>query len=411
MIWGAALVALGLALTCSGARGEIPFDGTLSLRTDAWTSDRQLNDRGSLAAVSAWGRGRIHIGETAQLVGNAWVREASRDEGSPRGRVRELYLRQEIGPVTAKLGRQMVVWGRADGLNPTDNLSPRDFTLLAPEDGDLRHGNDALSVSAPAGIGNVSLLLFPQAASHIIPLESIPGVNYRIESPHRHGQWAVKWDGSAQGIDGSLSYFDGRDPMPDLVPGTISPGGVEIVLRNQRARIFGADLSLAHDGVTWRAEAAYLKTDSAGPMDFTHKKSQFWLVAGGEWQFAGGSTVGLQATLQHVFDFADPATLDPGIQQQVARRQAATSGQTSRNQAGLVWRLARRWRNDTLLAETSGVVLGPRGSGVVRAKLDYSVNDRVQVQFGFDTYFGPDDTYFGQLKRNRLAYVQVRYGL
>ena len=34
--------------------------------------------------------------------------------------------------------------GRADRINPTDNLTPRDFTLLVPDDEDQRFGTAAI---------------------------------------------------------------------------------------------------------------------------------------------------------------------------------------------------------------------------------------------------------------------------
>lgn len=45
------------------------------------------------------------------------------------------------------VGRQIVVWGRADGINPTDNLSPRDYTRLVPDETDQRLGNDAIKLT------------------------------------------------------------------------------------------------------------------------------------------------------------------------------------------------------------------------------------------------------------------------
>ena len=46
-----------------------------------------------------------------------------------------------------RAGRQIIAWGRADGLNPTDNLTGEDLTLLAPDDDDRRLGTTALRAS------------------------------------------------------------------------------------------------------------------------------------------------------------------------------------------------------------------------------------------------------------------------
>jgi hypothetical protein len=147
-----------------------------------------------------------------------------------------------------------------------------------------------------------------------------------------------------------------------------------------------------------------------GAGDFAHKKPQLWLVAGGEWRLDHGATLGIQTILQHVKDFQSPDTIADPIAREIGWRQAATSNQTSATQRGLTWRLAGRWRNDTLTAEVNGVVMYPSRSGLWRTKLGYAIDDHWHVQAGTDYYFGPEQSFFGQLGRNRLAYVQLRYG-
>lgn len=404
------LPALVLAVAAGSVQAQTGLDTSVSLRTDAWSGDRLLNDRGALAAASAWGRAKLDLGTAGQVLGQGWVRDSTRFDGAPHGRVRELYWRGELGPVGLRVGRQMLVWGKADGLNPTDNLSPRDFTLLVPEDADQRRGADAVSASIRSGHGDVTLVWMPKAASHRVPLRDIPGVRYVVDAPPGKPQWALKWEGQGAGIDWSVSYFNGYDPWPDLNVEALSSAGVKVALRNQRARILGADLSWAREGVVWRAEAAWMHTDSEGGQDFRHKKPQFWGVGGGEWSLPDDTTLGVQLTAKHVFDFALPDASGIPVEREVARIQAATAGQTARNQAGVVWRLARRWNHDKLRAEASGILLGPGRNGVGRAKVEYSMTDQLTLQAGVVAPFGPAESSFGQLRTNRLAFVQLRYG-
>ncbi len=386
------------------------LDTTLSVRSDLWSGSRQLDDTGAAAQAAAWGRFKLDLGDGGALVGDAWVRgHAPAQAGAPHGRVRELYWRAGAGPLELKLGRQLVVWGRADGLNPTDNLSPRDFTQLAPDDGDQRYGNDAAQLHWSTDLGSVRALWFPRAASHTVPLPAQPGLRYVTERP-RGAQWAVKWEGGAAGIDGSVSYFHGADPMPDLALAGVDAGGAIVTVRNHRARILGADLSWARGAMVWRAEAAVTQTGNRGADDFTSKKPQRWLVAGGEYTFDQGTTLGLQATVLRVRGFVSPDRIDAPLARAVAWRQAATGNQTSASQHGLTWRVAHRWWNDTLTAETGGVLALPSSSGLWRGKLAYAIDDQWQVQAGFDRYFGPEHSFFGQLRKNRLMYVQLRYG-
>ena len=55
--------------------------------------------------------------------------------------VREAYVNAYLGPVDLRLGQQIIVWGRADALNPTNNLTPVDFRIRSPLEDDIRLGN------------------------------------------------------------------------------------------------------------------------------------------------------------------------------------------------------------------------------------------------------------------------------
>jgi hypothetical protein len=397
------------------AWAEAIVDHALSLRADAWTGDRSLTDRHGIGTVSLWGHARVDADGWGRIVGDGWLRAQSADDGSRRGLVRELYWRNTWGPVDMALGRQRVIWGRADGLNPTDNLAPRDLTLLAPDDGDLRHGNDGATATVTLPVSTVSLSWFPRIHGNTIPLQPIPGVRYVQFAPEA-GQWAVRWEHAGHGnIDASVSYVSGLDPMPDLMFGGLSPAGLDVHLRNQGLRVLGADLSMVRNGVIWRAEIATTRTDSQGPADFTHKKPQTWFVGGGEWRLAEDTTLGLEATLLHVKDFGNPDDTLAGPLRDLAWRQLAISGQTAPTLAGVVWRVARRLRNDTVALEANGASMWPMGGGgsgssVWRLRADVALDDHWHLLFGGDLYLGPTYSLFGQLRDNSLAYVQVRRG-
>lgn len=386
-----------------------PWDGVISVRTDAWTGSRSLDDTGALATASLWAKGKLSLGDDhGTLAFDGWGRGESRDASAYRQqRVRELFWRGKMGPVALKVGRQITAWGRADGLNPTDNLSPRDFTLLAPEDGDLRSGNEAVQLSVEGDRSTVSAWWFPKSASDTIPLQALPMVRYVLQPVRDKRQWAVRWDYFSAGIDASVSYFDGIDHLPDLSFAGADLSGVQILVTNHRVRVLGADLSISHGNQVWRAELAFTHTDSAGPQDFEHKKRSVMMVGGPEWAFAD-VTVGVQAIAQRVFNFASPNTVADPVLRDIAIRQVALSNQPASSQYGFVARVAARWLGDNLLTELSAIGLGSGRNGIVRSKLDYALGDHWHVQGGTEHYFGERQTFFGQLKANQMAYVQVR---
>jgi len=112
-----------------------------SLRGAYWSSSRDFDGRENLPVAALWMHGRWDPDPAASLYVDGWVRNDDlfiAKETS--GKFREGYLDLRLGALDVRLGRQIIAWGRADQINPTDNLTPRDFTLLVPEDADQRSG-------------------------------------------------------------------------------------------------------------------------------------------------------------------------------------------------------------------------------------------------------------------------------
>jgi hypothetical protein len=407
-------LTLAMLLAFPTLSEAVELDASGSIRADLWSGDRDLNGEQAVASASVWLRGKLDLGSNGALVANGWVRATTDRDRAEDARhsvalVRELFWQRDFGPATLRVGRLMPAWGRADGFNPTDNLSPRDFALLTPEDSDQRFGNNGVSMDVAIGQGTLSAHWFDNAASHRPPLEASPGVRYERRKTSNRSQWALKFETSRDGFDGSLSYFDGHSLMPDLSPAGIDGGDFVVALDNHRARVFGADVSATARDIVWRAEFAWANVDNAGSEDLFRKKSQVWLVAGGERQLLNGATVGLQLTARHVHDFEDLSGrgYDPLIE--LARRQSASVNQSQRNQYGLTWRIAKSMRNDALRLEMSGAALFPHDGALLRAKAEYAINDHLTFQTGFDGYFGGRLGFFGQLRKNNLIYTQLRY--
>src|ERR1041384_126015 len=112
-----------------------------SLRAGYWSGNRKLQDRANFVTLALWMQATSHLGRKASITMEGWVRnEDLLRTDAPQGLLRELYLDLPLGPFDLRLGKQIVVWGGAGGMNPTDSISPRDRTLLAPDDADTRSG-------------------------------------------------------------------------------------------------------------------------------------------------------------------------------------------------------------------------------------------------------------------------------
>ena len=119
-----------------------------SVRAGYFSSSRKLDAKKDLGAGSVWLKATQNFGNDLSLVARGWVRndESFRASGGS-AKLQEGYLKFSAGKADYRIGKQIIVWGRADRLNPTDNLTPRNFTLLTPEDDDQRIGSLAAKIS------------------------------------------------------------------------------------------------------------------------------------------------------------------------------------------------------------------------------------------------------------------------
>jgi hypothetical protein len=387
-------------------------DLAMSLRGGYWSSSRRLDDEGGLGSSSVWLRAAPRLGPHVALAADGWVGADTLDEGSRAdGRLREAYAHLAVGRLDLRAGKQIIAWGRADRINPTDNLSPRDFTLLTPEEDDQRFGTGAVRATYDLGPVSVIGVWLPDFEPHVIPLHPPPaGVALHEREPgNTHGQWAAKVERRGEGLDWSLSYFDGFDLFPDLGIERVAPSGVDLELRSHRLRVLGADAAAVLGPYGLRAEAAYAHTEDADGRDPFVKNPYAWMVVGADRTFLETLNVNVQYLLRVVTRYRDPNEIDAPLARAVALREAVIANQLDRLQQGASVRLAQRWLRDALEAEVRGVLLFPRGDYAVRPQVSYAFTDYVKAIVGGDLFQGRRDSFLGNLRDNSGLYVELRW--
>lgn len=386
---------------------------TGSVRFDYFRSNNQLDDKvnfpGATLEVkleSALGSGmdaRFEIRVTNPDVSYHGATVASLTEGNFTYRTDRLRVR---------LGKQIVAWGRTDGINPTDNLTPRDYVVLLPFEEDQRFGTNALTVDAFLNDEfSLSLFTTPFFEPSEIPLPTGQAVFERQPPAHRlsNSEFGARLNRTGGGIDWSVSYFHGYSLFPDFRPtGFISDVPI-LAVTYAAMDIFGADLSFNLGRYGVRGEVAYHRAKDANPFDpFVRKPYLYW-VAGGDRTFDGNLNVNLQLFGRLVKDFTPSASIPDPTRRAVAELDAIISGQQDRHSYGMTARISKTWLNETLKAELLAVMNRTRRDSYLRPLLTYDATDHVKASVGANIYLGAEDTFFGRLKDNRTIFVEVRY--
>ncbi len=378
-----------------------------SLRTGYWSSSRTLDDRSDLGTAAVWLRAAPRLGPGFSLFVEGWVR--SQDVfsgGEPEGLLREAYLGVQHGPIDIRAGKQIIVWGRADRINPTDNLTPRDFTLLVPDDEDQRFGSWAVQATYFLGRLSVTGVWLLDFEPSVVPLRS-PPPPLRIherEPDGGLGQGALRLEQTGSAVDWSLSYFDGFDTIPDL-----ALDGPELVLRSHRVRVVGADAATVVGPYGFRGEAAYTFTEDASGDDPGIKNPFFFLVVGADRTFIEHLNVNVQYILRVVTRYRSPFAIQDPLARAVAVQAALLANQLDHIQHSVSLRVSNRWFHETLAAELAAIVSVNRFGWVLRPRVTYALSDRWRLTVGGDLFGGDRLSFLGNLRENSAAFVELRW--
>lgn len=401
VVWGQDQPIGSLAEKPSSASLPPPF-GECGLAY--WSSNRNLDDVKAVANSFCSLNWKPKLATGVGLGFNArlnWQDQPS--IANSRHRVREAYLDAEEGASSVRLGRQILAWGRADRINPTDSLSPRDFTALVTEDEDQRTGIDAVRLSYALNPALTFIAVAARFAPNAAPQGSLPR-NRVIAAEPDQAEWAFKLDHSGSGLDWSLSYFAGYERQSRYRFDNQIASEPVFLSDFERMKTFGADFAGALGAWTWRGEVSHSNLRPNCELCPATKRNISRAVFGFDRDFLDTMNVNVQLFTTSRTRYQNPDLVSAAFQvvQSGLNRLNAEYGD---RETGLTLRFSDRLLNDKLKWELSAVLdLTGRGSAI-RPRLTYALSDHVKLSAGIDYFSGAAQSYFGTLSKNRLGFL------
>ena len=404
-MWAVAQPILAQTQDSPSAQMSAPF-GECAL--GQWTSNRNLDDRANITSAGCLVSWKPKISNDVRLGLNlraGWQDQGAADSSS--GRVREAYVDFDAEPFSLRAGRQIIALGRADRINPTDSLSPRDFTLLVPDDEQQRNGIDALRLRYAVNPALSLTAVVAKSEANLTPQGLMP-VNLVLAELARETEWALKLDHSGSGVDWSVSYFDGlsrairyrldfANPRAPLFRGDV-----------ERVQKLGADFAFSQGAWTFRGEVAHARISPSCTACASDARRVTSAVLGGDVDFADTMNFNVQVFANLKEDFADAAGLT-GVREVLALGLNRLNIDYAARETGLTLRLSDRLLNDKLRWEISAVLDLNGNSYAIRPRLSYAINDHLRLSAGVDHFEGPSQSYFGALTKNSTAFALVSW--
>ena len=414
--WSARAWALWAGLLfCSLSYGEDSGLGLLgpsgSLRGSYWSRDKSFSGNHGYAVGSVWLDLKPQEVSGFKFFLDSYVldQDVSRS-GHVDGVLREAYVDKSFGSLDLRVGRQIVVWGRADKLNPTDSFSVKDLNRLLTDDEDQRLGVFATQAVFNFSGFRVIGIWAPEWISPVYPIPPKTGVVFVDQHPDQPShQFGIKLDESGGIVDGSISYFNGYSKVPNLSLVSSTSQGSRVVLTYDHIQAFGSDFAFNLGSYGLRGELAYTSTPSESGSNPLEQSSFFSGVLGVDHAIVENFNLNVQFLYRHIYDFKSPDSTAGLALLPLARAQAISTQQHRTDQYGASIRPNYKILNDTLEIEAAIATWALDGDYVLRPKVTYSLNDRVRLMVGGEIYGGPEDRFFGQLQQTSSVFTELRF--
>lgn len=385
-----------------------------SVRMDEFSKDKSFSDDSGYAVGSVWvtATPKEFWGIRTYFDARAQDQDLGRGGSTVSWELREGYAQTTFGRLDLRVGRQIIVWGRADKVNPTDSWSTRDFTLLAPNDDDQRLGVTTLQATWNAGAYRIISLWQPEWRQPVLPIPpQPPGVSLLNLTPRDPAQqWGIKLDHSGDGLDWSVSYARSLDRTPDLAVLSDGPQGLSLGLAYRLISVIGADAAVPAGQFGLRAEVAYTRTENPDGTDPLTQRRNAFAVLGCERTFDGVLNINAQYLYRRTFDFTSPSSIPSLGTRQLAEEVDLLSNQLASDMQGASLRINYKAWNETLETEVAVVAWFTKGDSAIRPKVTYAFSDRLKGIIGGELYHGPRQSFFGQLDPTSTAYAELQIG-
>jgi hypothetical protein len=331
-----------------------------------------------------------------------------------------------------RIGHQIIAWGRADGINPTDNVTPKDMSIHSPHEDDRRIANLGLRTVANLMPMRLELVWMPVFRASTFPEFDVPE-NFELDrggTPDgrlKNGTGGMKLHLEYPSFDGSLSYVYGYDTYPRIKFLDVSLEGTgDPLIRAQfgyyQHHVIGADFSttLASMGIRGEAALRLPKHYGAESNEYVPFPDSRYVV-GVEREFFQNLNVIVQYVGRYVFDWEEldssETQLNPMDLEGIARiarshveeNNRIISGQTHETSHGVMVRIQLGLLHDTLSIEVLGLKNFTTQEWMSCPKIAYELTDAFEVIAGAEIYKGPDNTFYGMIDHQKSAvYLEAR---
>lgn len=307
---------------------------------------------------------------------------------------REAFIGLNWGSGFIRAGRQIIPSGKVDILNPTDILTPFNYTRMTIDDDLQRDGRAAIRLRQDLANYTINLMSFYDNRYQVLPMPEGTGLNI-IEDKKQREAYALRLDYSSQYIDVGLLFYTGADLQPAFHLSGLMAGIIQQT--HHRTDLVGVDATGTVNGIAWRAEAAcdQLKQDTT--ITEWVRQPQCQIAMGADYSI-GENNFLAQVTHLNIRDWHAPNN-------DLSRLFATLTGQSQAEETIVTARFMRTWYNDTIQTELPCSYGVRAADWACRPRIYWAIQDHLKLSLGADVFSGSEYGYLGRLKKNNMVLI------
>ena len=323
--------------------------------------------------------------------------------------LREAYLSYANAHIDLRAGRQIIIWGVADALRLTDQISPMDYTeFIAKDYDDIRTPVNAFRLRLVRQAFNVELVCIPVSDFFTLPTDEHNPWAAHIDAPMpytfdldsrkpktrlRNVEFGGRLSVNLSGIDFSFCGLHTWNKMPAFSY-AVDPSGaaMTVVGHYRRLTMFGADVSFPVGRFVVRGElAANLnEVQNAEFGSEVQGRNVFNALLGVDWYAGNDWMLSAQYAHKHVGGSLEGLSV-------------------LRNTGVATVRVSKELFRNTLALSSFAYIDVSHGGVFNRLSCKYDLNDQISLTAGYD-YFHADAGMFAMYSRNSEVWVKLKYG-
>ncbi len=328
--------------------------------------------------------------------------------------LREAYMDIYFSSVDLRIGKQQIIWGKADGVFITDIVSPKDLSEFLLRDFDeIRMGITSLKANYYIGNNTFEFVWVPYFSSTQMPDDNSiwfpqmdfpapPVFDYSqkdVEAKLENSEIFAKFSALTSAIDFEImcGYMWDDDPTMHITktidPQTFQLTDLTVTPRHHRLGLAGSSFSTTLGGFVLRGEGAYYNGkyfNSKDPTltDGVVKKNYLHYL------------IGMDYTLWDIklsFQFIQQAILD---------YDEYINNDEHENTMTIL--ASKDFFRETLRLELFSYIGLYNSDALIRPKITYDLADGFEILLGANIFVG-DEGNFGQYDNNDMVYTKIKY--